>query len=60
MYRAKTVANLFEEFYSGDTEPEGLKFTLDFLVKIASDKKYGYSSSVVAEAKAHSNRYVFA
>jgi hypothetical protein len=30
------------------------------LVKIASDKDFGYNSSVVAEAKTHDNRKVFA
>ena len=37
-----------------------MKFILDFLVKMASDQKYGYNSSIVAEIKTHHNRGVLA
>ena len=58
--RSKTVANLFEEFHDASPEPEALKFTLDFIVKIASDPTFGYNSSIVVEAKSHKNRKFFA
>lgn len=45
--RSRTVTNLFEEFHDASPEPEALKFTLDFLVKMASDTKFGYDSSIV-------------
>ena len=58
--RSRTVANLFEEFHDVSPEPEALKYTLDFLVKMASDGKFGYDSSIVVEAKSHKNRGFFA
>jgi len=33
-----------------------LKFILDFLVKMASDNKYGYYAPIVIETKSHKNR----
>lgn len=54
--RSRTVTNLFEEFHNENPDPQALAFTLDFLVKMASDPKYGYYSSIVAEAKSHKNR----
>jgi hypothetical protein len=45
--RSRTITNLFEEFHDANPEPEALKFTLDFLVKMASDKKFGYDSCIV-------------
>jgi hypothetical protein len=54
--RSKTVSNLFEEFHTESPEPEALKYTLDFLVKMASDSKFGYYAHIVAEAKSHKNR----
>ena len=58
--RSRTVTNLFEEFHDSSPEPEALKFTLDFLVKMASYNKFGYDSSIVVEAKSHKNRNFFA
>ena len=54
--RARTINYLFEEFHDSSPEPEALKYTLDFLVKMASDTKYGYYAPMVAETKSHKNR----
>jgi hypothetical protein len=58
--RDKVVVNLLEEFHPKAYNYPGLKYILEFLITICSDRNLGYQSFLIREAKAHQNRFLFA
>jgi hypothetical protein len=60
MGRSKVVVSLFQEFHSQAYEYGGLKFIIDFLIKISSERTLGYQAFLVYECKTNENRFFFA
>ena len=58
-YRKQVVSNLFEEFTPLNPEKEVMKTIVQFLIKIAADRSYGYQPLVISEVKSNSPRSVF-
>ena len=43
-YRQQTMANLFREFNHLNPEREGMKNIMEFLIKIAAERRFGYQA----------------
>ena len=60
MCRDKIVVNLLEEFHPKAYNYAGLRFIIEFLVRICADRGLGYQSYLIREAKSNQNRFLFA